>query len=214
MKRTKHMKRDGIIAAGLAAALIVTLANTGESVDSPEDMRRLAEMKAISSEIGSVVRKKDRKALKCLALNIYHEARGEPVDGKLAVAHVVMNRVTDKRFPGSVCGVVAQGGEKRRHKCQFSWRCDGRSDRPRDRAQWAYSVDIARAVYFGRTEDLTNGALWYHADYVRPSWKYVLVKGPKIGRHIFYTGGNSRREDVLVGWMMPTPGRKPSATSL
>ena len=125
--------------------------------------------------------------VKCLALNIYFEARSEPEAGKLAVGHVVMNRVGSKRFPGTVCDVVRQGGELRRYRCQFSWWCDGRSDTPRNKREWQRSSEIALAVYWCRTEDPTAGALWYHADYVKPSWRKAFKRGPQIGRHIFYS---------------------------
>ncbi len=124
--------------------------------------------------------------LNCLALNIYFEARSEPDEGKLAVGHVVMNRVMNRRFPSTVCGVVRQGGELRRHRCQFSWWCDGRSDKPRNRREWQKSGQIALSIYWGQSEDPTAGALWYHADYVKPSWRKHFERGPKIGRHIFY----------------------------
>lgn len=124
--------------------------------------------------------------LNCLALNIYFEARSEPLDGKLAVGHVVLNRAADKRYPNKICEVVKQGGEKRRHKCQFSWWCDGRSDRPRDLQAWKESRVIARVVFWGYSLDPTGGALWYHADYVRPIWRHKLERGPQIGRHLFY----------------------------
>ena len=65
-----------------------------------------------------------RDEISCLALNIYFEARNEPNEGKLAVSHVVMNRVMSSRFPGTVCKVIQQGGEIRRYRCQFSWWCD------------------------------------------------------------------------------------------
>ena len=124
--------------------------------------------------------------INCLALNIYFEARSESKEGKLAVGHVVMNRVMNRRFPGTVCGVVRQGGELRRHRCQFSWWCDGRSDKPRNRREWQKSAQIALSVYWGQSEDPTDGALWYHADYVKPAWRKHFERGPKIGRHIFY----------------------------
>jgi spore germination cell wall hydrolase CwlJ-like protein len=124
--------------------------------------------------------------LKCLALTIYFESRGEPDAGKVAVGHVVMNRVNDPRFPGQVCKVVRQGGEWRRNRCQFSWWCDGRSDKPKDRRAWGLSQELANTIYAGVSEDPTEGALWYHADYVKPYWKNVFARGPKIGRHIFY----------------------------
>ena len=124
--------------------------------------------------------------LDCLALNIYHEARGEPDLGKLAVGHVTLNRVADARFPTTVCAVVRQGGEEKLHRCQFSWWCDGRSDRPLDAKAWEYVRAVARQVYLGFSEDPTEGALWYHADSVMPSWGKVLPRGPRIGQHLFY----------------------------
>ncbi|MCH8198148.1 MAG: cell wall hydrolase [Proteobacteria bacterium] len=132
--------------------------------------------------------------VKCLALTIYFESRGEPDAGKIAVGHVVMNRVNNPRFPGQVCKVVKQGGEWRRNRCQFSWWCDGRSDKPKDRRAWGLSKELANTIYAGMSEDPTEGALWYHADYVKPYWKNVFARGPKIGRHIFYsqTGKQAR----------------------
>jgi len=127
-----------------------------------------------------------RDELACLALTIYHEARGEPNEGKVAVSHVVMNRVASGRFPDTICDVVRQGGEMTRHRCQFSWWCDGRSDAPRSQADWELSNEIALKVYWGRSVDPTEGALWYHADYVSPKWRHDFETGPKIGRHIFY----------------------------
>lgn len=127
-----------------------------------------------------------REEIACMALNIYHEARGEPDQGKIAVAHVVMNRVASARFPGTVCEVVQQGGEIRRHRCQFSWWCDGRSDAPLSEQDWQVSTEVALTVYWGRSDDPTAGALWYHADYVSPRWRRAFEEGPTIGRHIFY----------------------------
>lgn len=124
--------------------------------------------------------------LHCLALNIYFEARGEPEAGRRAVGHVVMNRVAHSRFPSSICGVVQQGGQKRRYRCQFSWWCDGRTDTPKDSASWRKSLIIANEIYAGKSDDPTGGALWYHADYVSPKWQKSFVKGPKIGQHVFY----------------------------
>ncbi len=126
------------------------------------------------------------QSLDCLALNIYHEARGEPLDGQVAVAQVVMNRVGDAEFPGQVCDVVRQGGEWPRDRCQFSWWCDGRGDRPDDLAAWTGSKDLARRILAGSVADPTGGALWYHADYVTPSWDMDIVRQAKIGRHVFY----------------------------
>ena len=127
-----------------------------------------------------------REELECLALTIYFEARGEPDEGKRAVGHVVMNRVTHPLFPRKVCNVVRQSNRKFPHACQFTWWCDGRSDRPREPSAWRKSKALARLVYWDYSKDPTVGALWYHAEYVAPGWSGSLLPGPKIGRHIFY----------------------------
>ena len=128
--------------------------------------------------------------LDCLALNIYFEARNEILEGKRAVGHVVMNRVRDPVFPASVCQVIRDGGERTRNRCQFSWWCDGRSDKPLDNLAWRESREIAWDILRGANRDPTGGALWYHADYVSPAWRAEFGSGDRIGRHIFYTRPN------------------------
>ncbi len=128
-----------------------------------------------------------REELTCLAQNIYFEARSEPVEGKFAVAHVVMNRVASRYFPETVCGVVQDGTDETLHKCQFSWYCDGKTDVVEDEEAWNEATALASKVYWGRVEDPSGGALWYHADYVKPFWRKAFARGPKIGRHIFYS---------------------------
>ena len=71
--------------------------------------------------------------LTCIALNVYYEARSEPLEGQYAVAHVVLNRVADDKFPDDACKVIKQGLEKGIGRCQFSWYCDGKSDTPKDK---------------------------------------------------------------------------------
>ena len=134
-----------------------------------------------NSDTGSI-----RADMRCLALNIYFEARGEPDRGKIAVGHVVMNRVEADRFPDTICAVVKQGGEDTRHMCQFSWWCDGRSDTPRDADAWRHSKALAHQVFWGLAEDPTLGALWYHAKYVSPPWRTRFIRVTEIGEHVFY----------------------------
>ena len=140
--------------------------------------------------------KMDWENLRCLALNIYHEARGEPLQGKIAVALVVLNRVAARRFPSDVCEVIKQGGERRRYRCQFSWWCDGRSDRPRDVAAWRESLLVALLIRRGATDDPTEGALWYHADSVQPYWSKIFKKNTKIGKHIFYVKDTDKTRKI------------------
>ncbi len=125
------------------------------------------------------------RAAHCLALNIYHEARSEPRLGQEAVAAVTINRVASTKFPNSVCGVVQQGGTKR-NRCQFSWWCDRRSDRPQEADAWARAQALSREALDGKLSDPTNGALYYHANYVEPRWSRVFHKTSRIGRHLFY----------------------------
>ena len=89
----------------------------------------------------------------CLAKNIYFEAKNQPLIGQLAVAIVVMNRVEDHRFPDTVCEVVQQGPTLAwtenfpvKNKCQFSWYCDGKSDKPKHKGKWENSLSVASLV--------------------------------------------------------------------
>ena len=124
--------------------------------------------------------------LYCLAKNIYFESRNQPKLGQIAVAQVTMNRVNSPKFPDSVCGVVQQGGEKR-HRCQFSWYCDGKKDEPEGDPAWDESVYLALLIYSEEFAiDVTEGALWYHATYVSPNWAEHYEKTVRINEHIFY----------------------------
>ena len=129
----------------------------------------------------------------CLAKNIYFEARSESTAGRIAVAWTVINRVRHKRFPNSVCEVVEQGlkyenGFPKRNKCQFSWYCDGQPDIIRDVHEWRDAYRLASYISTGRDHlvDITDGSLWYHADYVYPKWAKHKRKTAKIDTHIFY----------------------------
>ena len=127
----------------------------------------------------------------CLALNIYHEARNQPVKGQVAVSQVVLNRVADKRYPNDVCSVVQQAkrtksGKIILHKCMFSWFCDGRSDQPKDSDAFRWAMHVSLGVIYGQYPDLSNGATHYHADSVSPKWTINKIKTAEIGNHIFY----------------------------
>ena len=126
-----------------------------------------------------------KSELRCLALNVYWEARSESYVGQVAVAAVTLNRVAHERFPGSICEVVRQGGVERRN-CQFSWWCDGKSDVPTNDVAWQLAKSIAYTALFFDPLDPTDGALWYHADYVNPSWTRAMSHTVTIGRHIYY----------------------------
>ena len=122
----------------------------------------------------------------CLARGIYFEARGESELGQAAVAQVILNRVRNPAYPGTICGVVYQN-KTWRNRCQFSFACDGIRDRVRSGRAWKTAQKVAKGV--------SNGAIWlddvgdathYHANYVRPRWARTMKKTDRIGRHIFY----------------------------
>lgn len=126
----------------------------------------------------------------CMALNIYHEARNESTVGQMAVAQVVMNRMIDDRFPDNVCDVITQGvyvgGKIVKHKCAFSWYCDGLPDDPRNMKAFTRSQEVAAMVLEGWTGTFFDGATHYHADYVNPDWAKYKTRIVKIDTHIFY----------------------------
>ena len=136
----------------------------------------------------------DPTQLECMAKNIYFEAAIESTAGKLAVAQVTLNRVNSDRFPNTICGVVKQGkhypnGFPVRDRCQFSWYCDGKSDEIKDHYTYNQLYVLAEGLVasnFKTLLDITDGALYYHADYVKPKWSRHFEKTVKIGRHIFY----------------------------
>jgi len=121
---------------------------------------------------------------KCLALSMYWEAKAEGRDGMRAVGHVVMNRVADPRFPGDPCAVVYDGGED--PPCQFSWYCDGKSDRPTELEHWAVAEELASQLAAGRLRDTTRGALFFHSARIDRPWKVERERTKRIGRHVFY----------------------------
>jgi len=118
--------------------------------------------------------------MNCVATAVYFEARGEPFDGQLAVAEVVLNRAGSGRYPTTYCGVVKQ-------PAQFSFVRGGQFPRVNmQSAAWGYAQSIARIAQRKLVEALPDDVLWYHADYVAPGWGRRLSKVEKIGAHIFY----------------------------
>jgi len=123
-------------------------------------------------------------ALECLALAVYHEARSEGPAGRRAVAHVVLNRTRDPRFPADVCGVVTQSGGG---GCQFSWSCDGRSDAPTNAGAFRAAARTAARTMAGTAADPTGGALYFVSTRIaRPGWTRRLAQTTVIGGHRFF----------------------------
>ena len=120
----------------------------------------------------------------CLALNVFFEARTEPVMGQLAVIEVTMNRVESRSYPDTVCEVVWD-------KKQFSWTHDGVHDDPTrmsylDKLAWEDTTALVDAYLNGDIDMPSSGATMYHADYVNPYWASSYTPVAKVGSHIFY----------------------------
>lgn len=124
--------------------------------------------------------------LKCLTVNAYHEARGESPVAVMAVTHVVMNRTKNAEFPNTPCSVVYQ---ERKKSCQFSWVCDKmvRNKKLDFDTYMKTKQEVLTAVKLWQNGiDVTNGATFYHANYVKPTWSKQFYKTVTIDHHIFY----------------------------
>jgi spore germination cell wall hydrolase CwlJ-like protein len=131
--------------------------------------------------------------LNCLVEAVYYEARSEPITAQLAVANVVLERVRNDKFPNTICGVVHQGrynkkGQPIRHKCMFSYWCDGKPERMKEIEALKTAISVSEMAINGVVVDITVGATHYHATYVRPDWihSFTFMELGQVGRHIFY----------------------------
>ena len=129
-------------------------------------------------------------SITCLAMAVYFEARSESLEGQLAVANTIINRVQSDKFPSTSCEVTKQaryiGDHPIRNQCHFSYWCDGKLETIND--QDAYVLALSIAIWANlRLVDITDGAVFYHRDDVQPYWSAGLDVTRKIGRHIFYS---------------------------
>lgn len=159
-------------AGSLLAALLV-VANCSATSETTKTARNMSD--TTTPEVGRTATDRD---LACLAEAVYFEARGTGASGETAVAHVVVNRAKSPKFPSSVCGVVGDG-------CQFSYRCDGRSDALADPSDRARAYRVAEAVLDG-ADDTTNGALFFHSAEAAPGWFAKRKRIGTIGGNVFY----------------------------
>ncbi len=114
----------------------------------------------------------------CLAIGVYYESKGEPLEGQLAVAEVILNRAKSGRFPASVCGVLTQRG-------QFSFVRNGRLPQPPASARaWKTALAVAQVARDDAWDSRVSNALFFHARYVSPGWRRARVGS--VGNHIFY----------------------------
>jgi N-acetylmuramoyl-L-alanine amidase len=123
----------------------------------------------------------DEADLNCLALNVYHEARNQPLEGQLAVAHVTLNRLEEASLPSTVCEIVYKGRN-------FSWTSDPlkTTKPPRDATSWLVARWVARMAVANRNADPMRGSTYFHSTSVAPRWAVAMVRIGRIGDHIFY----------------------------
>ena len=146
-----------------------------DSTDSASSASSLRELVSTIPTAGQL-----SEELHCLAGAVYFEARGEPLEGQLAVAQVIVNRAEDRRFPSSYCGVVYQ-------RSQFSFVKGGRMPKVRTgSAAWKRAEAIARIAHLGLWDSKAGDALFFHANYVRPRWSHRKVALATIDTHVFY----------------------------
>jgi spore germination cell wall hydrolase CwlJ-like protein len=178
------MRIMDVIGGALSAASLIAMVSVGVQASNAyqydlQMLQQLEEQEAVAVQRN------------CLANNIYHEARGEPLVGQQAVAFVTLNRVESVRYPDTICDVVHQAvygdnGLPVRYQCQFSWYCDGMSDVVEDMDAYYRALAVAIQVMNGEVSDPTNGSVMYHADHVSPYWAASYDREVQIDDHIFY----------------------------
>jgi len=173
------------------AALEAADAETAEAVTGAQS-RKLAAL--LATDAGGVIDLAEIDRIEigghseewhCLAQALYFEARGESLAGQVAVAEVILNRVDDGTYPGSVCGVVRQGHDTE-GACQFSFYCDGKPEHVNNRALFERIGKIAWVMLQGKPRVLPGQATHFHAASVKPRWAGKMVRTAQIGDHIFY----------------------------
>lgn len=199
-----HTRAFGILCVGLLLAGLTGSGNGASNADKPRDwvsqrMIMVADAAGVAlpetfeelMDYAGVAGDTGTDDGLCLATAIYFEARGESIDGQVAVGKVILNRVADKRYPSTICGVVFQN-ERWRNRCQFSFACDGQSDKPLEREAWMMARRIANLVKASWVPDTSGAATHYHATYVSPRWRTALKQTVQVGQHVFYREGLRR----------------------
>jgi len=122
--------------------------------------------------------------LLCLALNVYREARNQPIEGQLAVAHVTLNRYETSDLP-TICDVVFKTGN-------FAWTKDPKvvQEWPRDEAAWEMAQRVAHQALADPKADPVKGSTYFHTVSTDPDWAPTLVRVGRIGDHVFYRQRN------------------------
>lgn len=141
-------------------------------------IKKSARSEEVDSEVG------------CLVEAVYFEARSESFIGQLAVAQVILNRVYSNKFSSSICGVVHEGvyrgGKPVRHRCSFSYWCDGKSERIRNPKAYKTALIVSHLSLQGVKIEGLDKSLYYHTFYVKPKWSKERKFLRRVGSHLFY----------------------------
>jgi len=171
-------------------ALIIFTQPAHPTTYKKQAVKKVAVKKKVAKKtsLKSIISNKDRR---CLALNIYWEARNEYLNGQIAIGYVTINRVFSYNYPFTICEVVWEKRRSKRTKKlvpQFSWTMDGKFDTPKNKLAWLNAKNVADYVlkYYSKESDPTKGALHYHANYVKPRWAKKMKVVKTMGAHIFY----------------------------
>jgi hypothetical protein len=123
----------------------------------------------------------------CLAVTIYHEARGEIREGQAAVASVILQRAAAPgRWGSTVCDVTVP--------VQFSYLNEDMSFAPiTDYDSWMSAVEVATVAMVEGPDPWLEGADHYHTKDSNPYWNKHMPVVATIGNHIFYADPMSRR---------------------
>jgi spore germination cell wall hydrolase CwlJ-like protein len=168
--------KEALAFAGVLLALAVVFGLILKAVFAYQDERKRRAVEA------------HKQNLTCLARNVYFEARGEPLAGQYAVAEVTMNRKASRLYPRTVCEVVYQKNWdplRKRYVGAFSWTEFDALPEPGGE-EWQRAWRVAEAVYYGKEVPKLQGALHFHAAYIKPDWAKSKKRVARIGKHIFY----------------------------
>jgi len=181
--QTEAAGQPGVDAQGVSASDILFVAQEVVQPLPGSSAERAARVEAASLQqlIGDMPLEIELSAdLRCLAEAVYFEARGEPIEGQLAVAEVIINRAASSLYPDSYCGVVTQ-------PAQFSFVRKGRIPPVNEAsAAWARAKAVAQIAHEDLWESQAGDALYFHARYVKPGWARSKVQLAQIDTHIFY----------------------------
>ncbi|WP_066655638.1 MULTISPECIES: cell wall hydrolase [unclassified Sphingomonas] len=150
-----------------------------DEVEAPQtDESASARFATLAAAVAAQDATADDAEHNCLAIGVYYESKGEPLEGQLAVAEVILNRTKSGRFPTSVCGVLTQRG-------QFSFVRNGRLPQPPASVRaWKTALAVAQVARDDAWDSRVSDALFFHARYVQPGWRKARVGS--VGNHIFY----------------------------